>query len=128
MAAFLTIDPDDRRPIYQQVADGIKGLIARGELKDGMNLPPVRQLASDLGVNLNTIAVAYRQLQDEGLLSIRHGSGATLTASTISAPSDEELRRPLRVALTQLVIAGLPRTKIMSLVSDELQHLLKGAQ
>ena len=60
---FLTIKTDDPRPIYQQVADGIKELIARGKLAEGASLPPVRQLAADLGVNLNTFATAYRELQ-----------------------------------------------------------------
>jgi len=59
---FLTIDPEDKIPIYRQVADGIKALIARRDLAEGTQLPPVRQLAADLGVNLNTIAVAYREL------------------------------------------------------------------
>jgi GntR family transcriptional regulator len=64
---YITIDESDRRPVYRQVADEIKGLIARGELREGMALPPVRQVADDLGVNLNTIAAAYRELQKEGL-------------------------------------------------------------
>ena len=45
---FLTVNTDDPRAIYQQVADGIKELIARGELPEGTALPPVRQLAADL--------------------------------------------------------------------------------
>ena len=61
---FLTVDFNDKRPLYQQVADGIKALIARGVLREGMTLPSVRQVAGDLGVNLNTIAVAYRELQE----------------------------------------------------------------
>jgi GntR family transcriptional regulator len=68
---YLTIDFEDRRPLYQQVIDGVKELIACGTLKEGMSLPSVRQLAGDLGVNLNTIAAAYRQLQDEGLVSVK---------------------------------------------------------
>src|SRR5438067_1785134 len=110
---FLTIDTEDRRPIYQQVADGIKALIARGELKEGASLPPVRQLAADLGVNLNTIATAYRELQTEGLLTVRHGSGAVVASRRVSGQPVEELRRPLRGALTQLVLAGLPRARIL---------------
>src|SRR5262252_4888002 len=106
---FLTIDPQDRRPIYQQVAEGIQGLIARGELREGASLPPVRQLAADLGVNLNTVAVAYRELQSQGLITVRHGSGATVASRTASERPDTELRRPLRTALTQLVLAGLPK-------------------
>ena len=60
---YITIDERDGRPMYRQVVDGIKELIARGELAAGSSLPPVRQVAADLGVNLNTIAFAYRQLQ-----------------------------------------------------------------
>ena len=69
IAMFLTIDASDKRPLYQQIVDGVKALIASGVLREGMTLPSVRQVANDLGVNLNTIAVAYRQLQDEGLLT-----------------------------------------------------------
>ena len=60
---YITIDETDRRPFYRQVADEIKALIARGELREGSSLPPVRQVAADLGVNLNTVAFAYRTLQ-----------------------------------------------------------------
>ena len=75
---YIVVDENDRRPIYQQVVDEIKALIARGELREGMALPPVRQVAADLGVNLNTIATAYRELQREGLINVRHGAGAVV--------------------------------------------------
>ncbi len=125
---FITIDEADARPIYVQVAEEIKALIARGELAEGAQLPPVRQLAADLGVNLNTVATAYRGLQEEGLLSIRHGAGAVVASRTARDKSEEELRKPLRAALTGLVLAGLPRVEIMSLVQSELRALLKGAK
>ncbi len=125
---FITIDDADARPIYVQVAEEIKALIARGELAEGAQLPPVRQLASDLGVNLNTVATAYRELQGEGLLSIRHGAGAVVASRTAHDKSEEELRKPLRTALTGLVLAGLPRVEIMNLVQSELRALLKGAK
>ena len=122
----IVVDENDRRPIYQQVVDEIKSLIARGELREGAALPPVRQVAADLGVNLNTIATAYRQLQSEGLISVRHGAGAVVSSSTAQEKTDDELRKPLRAALTQLVLAGLPRAEIMSVVTEELRGLLKG--
>jgi GntR family transcriptional regulator len=124
---LITINPDDQRPIYQQIVDAIKALIARGELTEGTSLPPVRQVAADLGVNLNTVAAAYRELQGEGLLTIRHGSGAVVTSRTTAGKQEEALRAPLRTALTQLVLAGWPRTRIMHLVAEELGNLLKGA-
>jgi GntR family transcriptional regulator len=122
----IVVDENDRRPIYQQVVDEIKALIARGELREGTALPPVRQVAADLGVNLNTIATAYRELQREGLIIVRHGAGAVVSSNTAQEKTDDELRKPLRAALTQLVLAGLPRAEIMSVVTDELRGLLKG--
>jgi len=125
---FITIDDNDRRPIYEQVADGIKSLIANGALKEGAELPPVRQIAADLGVNLNTIATAYRELGREGLIQIRHGQRAVV-ASNKSIESDKhELRKRLRTALTELSLAGLSRPEILNWVSDELTGLLKGTK
>jgi GntR family transcriptional regulator len=127
----ITVDEADGRPIYRQIADELKSLIARGELREGAQLPPVRQLAGDLGVNLNTVAIAYRELQSEGLLNVRHGAGATVATRDLTGrerPSEDELRKPLRAALTGLVLAGLRRAEIMALVGDELRALLKGAK
>jgi len=125
---YITIDELDARPIYKQIAGEIKALIAGGDLKEGAALPPVRQLAADLGVNLNTVATAYRELQAEGLLAVRHGAGATVASSTAHDRSEFELRKPLRAALTGMILAGLPRAEIMSIVGDELRALVKGAK
>lgn len=117
---FLTIDTNDARPLYQQVADGIKEQIAWGKLGEGAVLPPVRQLAADLGVNLNTIAAAYRELQKDGLIMTKHGSGSVVASCTATERSQDELLRPLRAALTELVLAGHTPSKIMGLVTREL--------
>jgi GntR family transcriptional regulator len=122
---YITIDEADHKPIYRQVADEIKALIARGELTEGTALPPVRQVATDLGVNLNTIAAAYRELQKEGLLKVRHGSGALVSGRTIMQQSDAELRKALRGALTHLVLAGLPRSEVLEIVNEEVRELFK---
>ena len=127
MALRLTIDSNDIRPIYRQVADGIKALIAKGQLPPGSALPPVRQLAADLGVNMNTIAGAYNELQAEGLLTVRHGSGAVVSSQRTSV-GRSDLRRTIRTTLTELVLAGLPRAEIMHMVDEELRALLKGAK
>ena len=124
---YITIDETDRRPFYRQVVDEIKSLIARGELSEGSSLPPVRQVASDLGVNLNTVAFAYRNLQQEGLIKIRHGAGAVVTSRVLGEKSNEHLRAQLRTALTHLVLAGLKRPEIKTLVDSELNELMKGS-
>jgi GntR family transcriptional regulator len=123
---FLTINTNDPRPIYQQVADGIKELIARGKLAEGASLPPVRQLAADLGVNLNTIAIAYRELQKDGLIVIKHGSGSVVASREATERSPDQLLRPLRTAITELVLAGLSSSKILSMVIRELRVVGRG--
>ncbi len=120
---YITIDERDRRPMYQQVADEIKGLIARGELPENSQLPPVRQVAADLGVNLNTIAVAYRQLQKEGLIRVRHGSGATVVSRVRAKHDEERAHDRLQAALTDLVLSGLSRAEILALVNKALGSL-----
>ncbi|PWT92264.1 MAG: GntR family transcriptional regulator, partial [Blastocatellia bacterium] len=117
---YITIDERDARPLYQQLVDEIKTLIARGELAAGRSLPPVRQIAADLGVNLNTVAFAYRRLQKEGLIRVRHGSGAVVVSQTVKENPEERLRAQLRTALTQLILAGLKQPEIKALIQEEL--------
>ncbi len=120
---FITIDGGDRRPIYQQVADEIKGLIAAGELPEGTSLPPVRQVAADLGVNLNTIAFAYRHLQKEGLVKIKHGAGAVVASRFSYETTAEQLRSQLATALNHLALAGLKLSEVRAVVESELSRL-----
>jgi GntR family transcriptional regulator len=122
---YITIDGADVRPVYLQVADEIKALIACGELQAGVSLPPVRQVAADLGVNLNTIAAAYRKLQKEGLVRVRHGSGVVVTSRTVDQRSESELRKPLRGALVHLALAGLSRREIAAIVNEEIEGLFR---
>lgn len=122
---YVTVDERDSRPLYQQLVDEIKALIARGELAEGTLLPPVRQVASDLGVNLNTVAFAYRRLQKEGLIRVKHGSGATVISQTLRDKPEERHRVQLRTAITQLVLAGLKAPEIRAMINSELEDLLK---
>ena len=122
---YVTVDERDSRPLYQQLVDEIKTLIARGELGEGTLLPPVRQVASDLGVNLNTVAFAYRRLQKEGLIRVRHGSGAVVISQTVKDKPEDRHRIQLRTAITQLVLAGLKAPEIKAMINQELEELLK---
>jgi GntR family transcriptional regulator len=120
---FLSVDASDKRPLYKQVIDGVKELIARGVLREGMPLPSVRQVAGDLGVNLNTIAVAYRELQDEGFVNVRHGAGAVVASRSAQGTGEGELRKPLRAALTGFVLARFSDREIVRIVRQELDGL-----
>ena len=79
-------------PIYVQIMDQIKHKVATGELQPGDQLPTVRQLAADLRVNFNTIARAYRMLDEAGIISTQHGRG-TFILEVHSEAKAERLRR-----------------------------------
>jgi len=70
------IDNASDRPVYQQIIDQIKRDIALGRLIKDEKLPTVRQLAKQLAINPNTIAKAYRQLEQEGIIVTKPGTGA----------------------------------------------------
>jgi GntR family transcriptional regulator len=120
---YITIDENDRRPIYQQVVDEIKAIIAAGELPEGSSLPPVRQVAADLGVNLNTIAFAYRSLQKEGLIKLKHGSGAVVISRVVARRDEERLQTEMMPILTDMMLQGLSRNEVIALVNNALNQL-----
>jgi GntR family transcriptional regulator len=122
---YITVDESDRRPLYQQIVDEIKALIAAGELPMGSSLPPVRQVAADLGVNLNTVAFAYRELQKAGLIKVKHGAGAMVVAQVIPQSSEERLEARLMPALTDLLLSGLTRAEVIVVVNNALNTLIK---
>lgn len=88
----IEIDLTSKVPIYVQIIDQIKHMIATGVLQPEDQLPTVRQLATDLRVNFNTIARAYRMLDNEGLISTQHGRG-TYILPPLSKENGENLRR-----------------------------------
>ncbi|MFZ5808927.1 MAG: GntR family transcriptional regulator [Chloroflexota bacterium] len=71
----ITIDFRSEQPIYLQIVEQIRQKVANGELKPGDQLPTVRQLATELRVNFNTVARAYRLLDEAGLISTQQGRG-----------------------------------------------------
>jgi len=88
----IEIDLTSKIPIYVQIIDRIKHMIATDEIGPDDQLPTVRQLATDLRVNFNTIARAYRMLDEEGLISTQHGRG-TFILPLPSVKNGEILRR-----------------------------------
>ena len=96
----IQIDFRSGTPIYIQIMNQIRQMVANGDLKPGDQLPTVRQLAIDLQVNWNTIARAYRLLDEAGLISTQRGRGTFIW----EVPSDETTRR-----LHQQTLEGLTR-------------------
>ena len=72
--------PDNERPLYQRLADAIGERIARGELVEGEKLPPHREIARSLGINVTTVTRAFSALQQRGLVEARPGRGTLIAA------------------------------------------------
>ncbi len=126
--AVLAVDWSSDEPVYEQIARQIRAQIASGSLPPGASLPPVRTLASDLGVNLNTVARAYRLLEDGGFVRIRHRSGAEVVApaSRPDATARERLRGQLRDVLERLRQAGVPPDELRRIAEREIAALQAG--
>ena len=77
---MIIIERSVEEPVYEQIARQIRESVAAGELPAGTPLPTVRVMASDLGVNLNTVARAYWLLEEEGFVRIRDRSGVEVAA------------------------------------------------
>lgn len=99
MMMRIDIDPTEHVPIYIQLMNQIKHMIATGELKPGDQLPTVRQLAADLRINFNTVARAYRLLDEANIISTQHGRGTFI----LEPASEEESRRLRRKDMIRLL-------------------------
>lgn len=122
---MLTIELDwsSSQPVYRQICDQLRGLIARGELREGAELPSVRQLSAAMNVNLNTVAKAYRALADEGLVDLRHGARARVQRAA-SVADLESLERQLDAVISRLVLSGARRNEVRDLLERALDRFL----
>lgn len=89
---ILEIDPESGVPIYVQIVDRITEMLLGGKLSPGQQLPTIRQLATDLRINYNTVSRAYALLDDQGVISTQQGRGTYIT-SRLSAEQVREMRR-----------------------------------
>jgi len=99
----FTIDNASGRPVYQQIIDQIKRDIALGRLLKDEKLPTVRQLAAQLAINPNTIAKAYRQLEQEGIITTKPGAGAFV--ATLDSNLSKAVRKKILCdALERIIV------------------------
>ncbi len=119
---FLAVDP--ARAPFQQIMDQFRSLIERGELRAGDALPTVRQLAGDLGVAPNTVARAYAELQEEGLVT-SNGRRGTRVASGVRAGDKPTRARKLHETIAQFLQALAQRGYSESEIVSALRRFAK---
>lgn len=123
---ILQIDLASDTPAYRQIVDSVRALLVDEVLKPGDLLPPVRQLALDLGVHFNTVADAYRILAEEGWLDVKRGRGAMVIERSRPRVPDrgqkDVFRQRIRSLIAEFQAAGLSRRQVAS----ELRLLAEG--
>ena len=113
---MMHLDYRDARPIYAQIADNFRTQIAAGILQKDEKLPSVRELASELAINPNTIQRAYRELESQGLIVTVPGKGCFVCGG---GDGLEELWQDFDDACRALVSRGVTKQQL-------LEHLIQG--
>ena len=116
---LIRLNPRRRESIYLQIVSQIKHLVASGRLKIGEQLPAVRQLASDLRLNPNTVARAYNQLIQEGVIAAQQGRGTYI----YQMPPSSENRKSRRERVIAEVEELLRDAEQIGCEADELERI-----
>jgi GntR family transcriptional regulator len=119
MTPEIRIDFRSNMPIYLQIMEQIRQKVASGELQPGDQLPTVRQMAADLRVNFNTVARAYRMLDETGLISTQHGRGTYIW----EMPSEAERQDTRRHGLEALTLRYLEEAAHHGYQVDEIADI-----
>jgi GntR family transcriptional regulator len=114
---LLRIDPADPRPLHAQIELQVRGAIGDGSLPPGERLPPARELALDIGVNVHTVLRAYGSLRDAGLIELRPRRGAVVTAA---GPPRQRLAAMAKGLVDQAREHGLTSAEIVDLIAGQL--------
>ena len=114
---LIRIDPGDPRPLYEQIELQVRSAIGDGSLPPGERLPPARELAEDIGVNVHTVLRAYGALRDAGLLELRPRRGAVVASAS---PPRQQLAAMARGLIEQAREHGLSPAEIVDLITGQL--------
>ncbi|HEX5430533.1 MAG TPA: GntR family transcriptional regulator [Bryobacteraceae bacterium] len=121
---IFRLNPASGAPLYLQLMEQVKHAIGTGALRPGDQLPAIRKLAEDLVMNPNTVVRAYRELEHEGIIELKHGSGAFISASaTGKMKITRKVQALAQSAVERLAAAGLTEEEIRRLMENELALL-----
>lgn len=112
---LIRIDADSPRPLFEQVAASVRADVLAGRLSPGDRLPPARDVADSLDINVHTVLHAYQQLRDEGIVDLRRGRGALVAAS--AAPL-AELAQDIAALVARAAALGLSPATLAALVKE----------
>lgn len=110
------IDPESKVPIYVQIEEQIRALVAAGQLRPGEQLPTIRELAADLRVNYNTIARAYLELDHDGVISTQQGRGTFVAG----VPDEEQMAQKRHRKLHAVVRSALDEARMLGYEPREI--------
>ena len=116
----ISIDYTKREPIYEQIVREVEKLITQGVLKAGSQIPSVRSLAVDLGINPNTVKKAYDILEEDGLIISKSTKG-TFIGENISKAKEikiEELIEKIKMIVKELENYGLTKKEIAERIKE----------
>ena len=119
---LLDLNAADSRPIYGQIADRVKFAVAAGVLRPGDLVPSVRELSKQLVVNPNTVARAYRELQNEGLIEPVRGTGLQVAEGAVERcrlARSEFVRERIRGAFEEARRTELNLAEIEAILHEE---------
>lgn len=116
---LFRLNPSSGLPLYIQLMEQIRHAVEIGALKAGDQLPTIRKMAEDLVMNPNTVVRAYHELQHEGVIELRHGSGVFVSESAGKTP------RVMRKAQT-VVQSAIEQLADLGLTEDEVRRLFEG--
>ena len=115
-------------PLYLQLMEQVKHAIETGAFRPGEQLPGIRPLAEELVINVNTVAKAYRELEHEGVIELRHGAGAFVSAGAKGRKAADNVRAAQPIvagAVEKLRARGLSDEEIRRLFESELAGLTR---
>lgn len=116
---MITLNYRDSRPIYEQIKDGIKRLVVTGAVAADEKLPSVRELASSLAINPNTIQRAYRELEQEGYVYTVAGKGSFASANhQVDTRRIDELLAAFDKTVAELKFLGISADELCSRIKD----------
>jgi GntR family transcriptional regulator len=115
-------NPSSGVPIYLQLMEQVKHAVETGALRPGEQLPAIRSLAEDLVINPNTVAKAYRELEHEDVIELRHGAGAFVSANARATRMTDTLR-----AGQAIVASAVQKLHARGVSDDEIRRLFEAA-